>query len=138
MKCLRSFGVILACGLTLGSLSAHAAAPKEAVGFWGTVTGAVKSAQKDGASFVLKVATAEPDEKKNKAADPAAIVGKELTLAVRMPRKDGKPYPSEEDVAYIKSLKPGMTIRVKVFAVMGDPRILRIQSPGETVNEPGK
>jgi hypothetical protein len=86
----------------------------------------------------LKVAKAEPDQQKNAAEKPAAMVGKQLTLGVRMPRKDGKPYPSPEDVAYIKSLKPGMAIRVKIFAVMGDPRVLRIQGPGEPAKDQAK
>jgi hypothetical protein len=110
-----------------------AATPKEAIGFWGVMTGTVKSAQADGTSFVLTVSKAEPDETKSAVKDGTAMVGKDLTLGTRMPRKDGKPYPSPEDVAFIKSLKPGMTVTVKIFAVHSDTKTLRLQAPGEIV-----
>jgi len=128
---------VVGLGVFVSAGEARAATPKEAVGFWGTVTGTVKSARPDGTSFVLKVSAAEPDEKQNSAKNPPGMVGKEITLGVRMPRKDGKPYPSAEDVAYIKTLKPGMKIKVKMFAVKADPTVLRIQGPGEEV-EGGK
>ena len=61
------------------------------------------------------------------------MIGKNLTLGTRMPRKkeDGKPYPHPEDVAYIKALKPGDEIVIQVFAVHSDPSILRMVKPGE-------
>ena len=62
------------------------------------------------------------------------MVGKDLTLGTRMPRKDGKPYNSEEDVAYIKTLKPGMMITVKIFSVISAPTVQRIQGPGSPAN----
>ena len=62
------------------------------------------------------------------------MVGKDLTLGTRMPRKDGKPFPSEEDIAYIKTLKPGMKITVKIFSVVSNPRIQRIQAPGKAAD----
>jgi hypothetical protein len=125
--------MVVCLGVAVAAREVAAATPKEAVGFRGTVTGTVKSARPDGMSFVLKVLTAEPDEKLNTAKNPAGMVGKEIMLGVRMPRKDGKPYPSAEDVAYIKTLKPGVTIKVKIFAVNADPTVLRIQGPGEEV-----
>ena len=130
------YAVVFGLALALGMATAQAATPKEAVGFRGTATGAVVSAQADGLAFVLKVEKAEAAEN-SKAKDPAAMVGKAITLGVRMPRKDGKPYPSPEDVAYIKSLKPGMEIRIKVFAVFSSPRVLRMQGPGEPVKDEG-
>ena len=109
------------------------ATPKEVVGFWGKVTGTVKSAKADGLSFVLTITDAQPDEKQSAVKDSAPMIGKVITLGTRMPKKDGKPYPSPEDVAYIKSLKPGDTISVKIFAVRADPTVLRVQGPGEAV-----
>jgi hypothetical protein len=122
------FIAILLCAAAL------AATPKEAVGFRGSVEGKVKSAKPDGSSFVLTVTKADPEEKST-VKDGSAMVGKEITLGVRMPRKDGKPYPSPEDEAWIKTLKPGANVRVKVFAVAADPTVLRIQGPGETIEE---
>ena len=118
--------------LTLSAIPARAATPKEAVGFWGTVTGTVKSAQADGLSFVLTITQAEPDDRHSTVKDGAPMVGKVITLGTRMPKKDGKPGPSAEDIAYIKTLKPGATITVKIFAVKADPTVLRIQGPGES------
>jgi hypothetical protein len=103
--------------------------PKEAVGFFGKATGTVKSAKADGTSFVLTVLTAEPGEK-SLVKDGNALVGKELTLGTRMPKKDHVAAPHVEDVAFIKSLKPGMEVTVTIFAVNADPKILRITSPG--------
>jgi hypothetical protein len=114
------------------SLAASAATPKEAVGFMGTATGAVKSAQKDGSSFVLVISSAEPNEQ-SAVKNGAAMVGKEITLGVRMPRKDGKPTQHVDDVAWIKTLKPGQVVKVKIFAVRADPSVLRITEPGQDV-----
>jgi hypothetical protein len=117
--------------LILGTTTSRADTPKEAVGFWGTVSGKVKAARPDGMSFVLTISDAQPDDSKSKVKDGAPMVGKDITLGTRMPRKNGVPYPSEEDVAYIKTLKPGMMITVKIFAVISNPRVLRIQEPGK-------
>ena len=139
MKRARYFASALALvgfAVLLAAAAAPAATPKEAVGFFGTVTGVVKSARPDGSSFVLTVSEATPDAKSNTAKDPAAMAGKDLTLGTRMPRVDGKPSPSPEDVAYIKSLKPGETITVKVFAVRSDPSVLRIMGPGTATTRP--
>jgi hypothetical protein len=117
-------------------LPATAATPKEAVGFFGMVTGSVKTAEADGASFVLTVSKAVADEKTSKVKDTAAMVGKELTLGTRMPRtKEGKPHPNPEDVAYIKTLKPGDEIVVQVFAVHANPAVLRMVKPGESARK---
>src|SRR6185503_1090483 len=116
--------------------AAQAPTPKEAVGFWGTVTGVVKSAQADGKSFVLTVSKAEADEKNSKIKDTAPMIGKALSIGTRMPVKDGKPSFKEEDVAYIKTLKPGMSITAKIFAVRSDPRVLRLQAPGQSTTKP--
>ena len=62
------------------------------------------------------------------------MVGKEITLGVRMPRKDGKPTQHPDDVAWIKTLKPGhQVVKVTVFAVKADPSVLRITAPGQDV-----
>ena len=129
----RSFltAVLLASVLMIGARASGAATPKEAVGFTGTVTGKVKSAQADGLSFVITVSKAEADAQKSDVKNTAPMVGKDLTLGTRMPRKDGKPTPHEEDIAYIKSLKPGDVITIKVFAVHSAPTVLRMQGPGE-------
>ena len=46
---------------------------------------------------------------------------------------DGVGYPHPDDVAYLKTLQPGMVITVKIFATRSSPRVLRIQSPGKSV-----
>ena len=128
-----TFRVLIGLTLAFCAIASFGATPKEAVGFWGTVTGKVKSAKPDGTSFVLTVSDAQPEEK-SKVKDGAPMVGKDLTLGTRMPRKDGKPYNSEEDVAYIKTLKPGMMITVKIFSVISAPTVQRIQGPGTPAN----
>ena len=60
------------------------------------------------------------------------MVGKELTLGTRMPKKDGVGSPHTDDVAYIKTLNPGDKIVIDVFAVRSDPSILRMTKPGES------
>jgi hypothetical protein len=129
---LRLCVTILAVVLGVAGTSNVGATPKEAVGFWGTVTGNVKSARPDGSSFVLTVSRAQPDETKSAVKDATPMVGKDLTLGTRMPKKDGKPSPNPEDITYIKSLQAGTSITVKIFAVQADPRVLRIQGPGDT------
>ena len=126
-----------AVGTLVLAIVAVAATPKEAVGFRGTVEGKVKSTGTDGTSFVLTITKADPEEK-SAIKDGGPMVGKEITLGVRMPRKDGKPYPSPEDIAWIKTLKPGTAIRVKVFAVSSAPTVLRIQGPGDTIEGDSK
>ena len=125
--------MVFSMSLVVASSAAAAETPKEAAGFWGKVTGSVKSAQTDGLSFVLTITTAEADTSKSTVKDSTAMVGKSVTLATRMPRKDGKPSPSEEDIAYIKTLKPGDKIAIKIFTVRGAPAVLRMQGPGEAV-----
>ncbi|MDB5320814.1 MAG: hypothetical protein JWN40_2445 [Phycisphaerales bacterium] len=123
--------------LTLSATLASAASntPNQAIGFFGTITGTVKSARSDGASFVLTVDKADPDEKQSAIKDGGPMVGKEITLGTRMPRDTaGTPHPSAEDVAYIKTLKPGAKVIVKVFAVRADPTVLRLRAPGESAD----
>lgn len=121
--------------LVVASLSAQAATPSEAVGFFGMVTGVVKTRVEDGTSFVLTVTTAVADEKTSKVKDTAPMVGKDLTLGTRMPKKDGQASPHVEDVAYIKTLNPGDKIVIQVFAVRSDPSILRMVKPGESAGK---
>ncbi len=104
----------------------------EVAGFRGEVTGEVKSAQADGRQFVLAIARAEFDPASSALKDNAPLVGKQLTIGVRMPKKDGVGYPHPDDVAYIQTLKPGMTITVKIFAPQSNPKVLRIQAPGKS------
>ena len=107
---------------------------KEVAGFRGQVTGTVKSAQADGRAFVLAISTAEFDPASSDLKENAPLVGKDLTIGVRMPKNpDGVGYPHPDDVAYLKTLKPGMVITVKIFATRSSPRVLRIQSPGKSV-----
>jgi hypothetical protein len=128
--------LILGFVIVCYSVAAHAATPKEAVGFFGTVTGVVKSTAADGSFFVLTVSKAVADESRSAVKDTAPMVGKDLHLGTRMPKtKEGVPHPNPDDVAYIKTLKPGDVIAVKVFAVQADPRVLRMLKPGETIKE---
>lgn len=128
--------LILGIAIVYYSIAAHAATPKEAVGFFGTVTGVVKSTAPDGTFFVITVSKAVADEKQSAVKDTAPMVGKDLHLGTRMPKKDGVPHPNPEDVAYIKTLKPGDAITIKVFAVHADPRVLRMLKPGEPSDTP--
>ena len=125
------FVAIIALLVSLPLVSQAADTPKEAVGFFGTATGVVKSAKADGTSFVLTVTKAVVDEKRSTVKDASKLAGKEITLGTRMPRKDNKPTPHEDDIAYIKTLKPGMNISIKVFAVRSDPSVLRMEGPCE-------
>ena len=106
--------------------------PKEVAGFWGLVTGQVKSAQADGRAFVLVITKAEFDPASSALKVNAPLIGKELTIGTRMPKKDEVSYPNPDDVAYIKTLKPGMAITVKIFAPRSSPQVLRIQAPGKS------
>jgi hypothetical protein len=120
----------LALSLLLTLATARAGTPKEAIGFFGTVTGAVTAVPADDLSFSLTVSKADADPR-SAVKDTDALVGKVLELGTRMPRKDGVPANSEEDIAYIKSLKVGDVITIKVFAVRGNPSVLRMQGPGK-------
>ena len=86
-------------------------------------------------SVMLTVAKADEDAVNNTGVEPTELVGKTVALGVRMPVKDGKPQPHPDDVAYIKSLKAGMSIRVKIFAVRGSMKSLRMQGPGEPAKD---
>ena len=105
----------------------------EVAGFRGEVTGRVKSAQADGRAFVLAISKAEVDSASS-LKESAPLLGKELNIGVRMPKSaDGVASPHADDVAYIKTLKPGMVITVKIFAPRASPQVLRIQGPGQSV-----
>jgi hypothetical protein len=107
----------------------------EVAGFWGVVTGTVKSADADGKNFVLKISKADFDPAATVLKDNAAMVGKELTIGTRMPKAaDGVAHQHPDDVAYIKTLKPGMVITVKIFAPRSNPRLSRIQGPGKSAD----
>ena len=132
----RLFAVaMIGMALQVGAAATEPENVPEAVGFWGQVTGTVKSAQDDGRCFVLVVSKAEVDPAASALKDSAPMVGKELEIGVRMPRKktDGVASPHADDVAYIKTLKPGMVITVTIFAPRSNPKVLRIQEPGKTV-----
>ncbi len=106
---------------------------QEVAGFWGQVTGQVKSAQADGLAFVLTITKAEFDPAASALKDNAPLIGKELTIGTRMPKTpEGVSHPHADDVAYIKTLKPGMVIAVKIFAPRSSPKVLRIQAPGKS------
>jgi hypothetical protein len=114
----------------------------EVAGFRGQVTGTVKSAQPDGRAFVLAINKAEVDAASSTLKEGTPLLGKELSLGVRMPRNaEGVAGPHADDVAYIKTLKPGMVITVKIFSVHDKPQVLRIQGPGQSIEggeAPGK
>jgi hypothetical protein len=104
----------------------------EVAGFRGEVTGTVKSTEPDKPNFVLAISKAEPAAENSTLKDGAPLIGKELTLGVRMPRNaEGVGAPHPDDIAYIKTLKPGMVITVKIFSVHDKPRVMRIQGPGQ-------
>ena len=103
-------------------------------GFRGEVMGKVKSAQADGRAFVLAISKAEVDPASSSLKEGAPLLGKELNIGVRMPKNaDGVASLHADDVAYIKTLKPGMVITVKIFAPRANPQVLRIQGPGQSV-----
>jgi hypothetical protein len=105
----------------------------EVAGFRGEVTGTVKSAQPDGRAFVLAISKAEVGPSST-LKEGTPLLGKELNLGVRMPKNaEGIAGPHAEDVAYIKTLKPGMVITVKIFSVHDKPQVQRIQGPGRSV-----
>lgn len=116
--------------------------PQEVAGFFGQVTGTVKAVQPNDPSFVLAVTKAEADPATSTLKDGTPLVGKQLTFGVRMPKTpDGVSHPHMEDTAYVKTLKVGMVITVKVFAPRSSPRVLRIREPGQSVeggSAPGK
>ena len=107
--------------------------PPEVAGFMGQVTGTVKLVQPNDPSFVLAVTKAEPDPATSTLKDGAPLVGKQLTFGVRMPKTNEVSHPHPDDTAYVKTLKPGLVITVKVFAPRSSPRVLRIREPGQTV-----
>jgi hypothetical protein len=132
-----AFGV-----LCLGKIiAAEVENPPEVAGFIGQVTGTVKSVHPNDPSFVLAVSKAEPDPATSTLKEGAPLVGKQLTFGVRMPKTNEVSHPHPDDVAYVKTLKPGMVITVKVFAPRSSPRVLRIREPGQSVeggSAPGK
>src|SRR4051812_27470459 len=94
-------------------------------GFRGEVTGMVKSAQSDGRAFILTISKAEVDPATSNLTESAPLLGKELNVGVRMPKNaDGVAFPHVDDVAFIKTLKPGMVITVKIFAPRANPQVL--------------
>jgi hypothetical protein len=104
--------------------------PKEATGFFGDVVGTVSSRPDDGTSVNLTVEAVSPDPDKSNA-DAQHMLGQELCIGTRLPRdKDGKPRPSAEDVAWVKTLKPGMKVTIPLFAAKADPNVLRMTKPG--------
>src|SRR4051812_40953718 len=142
----RSFPRFLAlavAGLLLlrSASAAEVENPAEVAGFIGQVTGTVKSVRPNDPSFVLAVSKAEADPATSTLKDGAPLVGKQLTFGVRMPKTNEVVHPHPDDVAYVKTLKPGMVISVKVFAPRSSPRVLRIREPGQSVeggSAPGK
>lgn len=116
------------------AIAAEVENPPEVAGFIGQVTGTVKSVRPEDPSFVLAVTKAEADAATSTLKDGAPLVGKQLTFGVRMPKTDGVGHPHPDDTAYIKTLKPGMVITVKVFAPRSSPRVLRIREPGQSVD----
>jgi hypothetical protein len=134
MRRFHSGTLALAVALTVCAV-VRSAPPSAPALFRAIVTGEVKSAKPDGLSFMLTVAKADGDAVNNTGIEPTELVGKTVTLGVRMPVKDGKPQPHPDDVAYIKSLKAGMSIRVKIFAVRGNIKSLRMQGPGEPAKD---
>ena len=134
MRLFRS-GILVSAVALAVCAAVRSALPSVPALFRATVTGEVKSAKPDGLSFVLLVTKADGDAVNNTGVDPTVLVGKTMALGARMPVKDGTPQPHPEDVAYIKSLKAGMSIRVKIFAVRGNMKSMRMQGPGEPAKD---
>ena len=137
MRLFLSGMLVSAIALTVCAV-ARSAPPSGPALFRATLTGEVKSAKPDGLSFALKVAKADADASSNTGVDPNTLVGKTVVLGVRLTIKDGTPQPNPDDVAYIKALKAGTSIRVKIFAVRGNMKTLRMQGPGEPVTDDSK
>jgi hypothetical protein len=129
--------VVAVAGLILLLDLAAKANPVEANGFRGNVTGTVKSAQHSGLAFDLKISAAKADPRYAAKNDGSKLVGKTINLGVRTPVVPGTKAtaPAVEDVAFIKSLKAGMHINVDIFANYARPNILRIQKPGEILDQ---
>ena len=122
-------------------VAAEAGNPVEANGFRGNVTGAVKSAQHSGMSFVLTIAEAKADPRYAAKNDGSKLIGKTITLGVRtiLTAPGAKTTaPSADDIAFIKTLKPGKRINVDIFSVTRAPDIMRIQKPGKILDESAK
>ena len=131
-----TFFVMAAIGMVLlvGAKADEVENGPGVAGFRGEVTGRVKSAQADGRAFVLTISKAEVDPATSSLKESAPLLGKELNIGVRMPKNaEGVASPHADDVAYIKTLKPGMVITVKIFAPRSNPQVLRIQGPGQSV-----
>lgn len=122
--------------ILLGDLAAKAN-PLEANGFRGNVTGTVKSAQRSGLAFDLKISAAKADPRYAAKNDGSKLIGKTVTLGVRTPVVPGTKTtaPSVDDIAFIKMLKAGVRINVDIFANFAHPNILRIQKPGTILDE---
>lgn len=137
LRCLSFILALAGLALHAGAETKEVENAQEVAGFWGQVTGKVKSVQADGGGFVLAIEKAEVDADKSTLKESATLLGKELAIGVRMPKNPaGVASRHPDDVAYIKTLKPGTVITVKIFAPRSNPRLLRIQGPGQTEKSP--
>jgi hypothetical protein len=128
-------------GLILLLNCAQGANPREVNGFWGNVTGTVKSALPSGLSFVLHISDAKADPKFAAKNDGSKMVGKNIELGVRMHIVDPASKATAhdpDDIASIKTLKPGMKINVDIFSVQKAPNVMRIKKPGEILDKQAK
>jgi hypothetical protein len=74
-------------------------------GFRGNVTGVAKSAQSSVAAFVLTISEAKADARFAATNDGSKLIGKSITLGVRMvraPPGSQNAVPAADDVAFIK------------------------------------
>jgi hypothetical protein len=133
-KLVLCFAMFLASGLAR-AVADEVENPPDVAGFRGEVVGVVKSAKSDGSGFVLTVEKAKFDLDASKLKDNAPLIGKELGIGVRMPKTNGESHQHPADLAYVKSLKPGDVIAVKIFSVVKNPRLLRIQEPGHPAGD---
>jgi len=125
-------------GLVLLLDCAKAANPPEVNGFRGNVTGTVKSALPSGLSFVLHISDAKADADYAAKNNGSKIIGKNIELGVRTPIVDPvskATAPAPDDIAFIKTLKPGMKINVDIFSVLKAPNVMRIKKPGKILDK---
>jgi hypothetical protein len=84
--------------------------PAEAVGYVGSLEGAVKEKAPQNGWIVLTVSKAEADPK-SKVKDGSVLVGKEIRISARL--AGDTPFPEQK--AYITSLSVGEKLAIKVF-----------------------
>lgn len=89
------------------------AAPKEAVGFVGTLEGDFVAKKANGNTVTLKVTKVTAADNST-AKDSAKLVGTDVVVTVRWEKVDGKYQPMKDDAKFVKGLKTGDSLALKV------------------------